>query len=223
MLLNKLFKSGSRPEASGNLDRLNGELLNDPAPDWRYLVRWPEIKGVTSRMANEWVIAETLTFTHPSIPSQGRHGGGTMTYFPDFNNIASSSITLYEDQYYSALFYIMSWRNLVIDQEGNYGLPIEYKRNIDIEIYSIFDSSEPTIVGTLYGVWPSEISAFEYSYEGQDRIKLQVDFSVDAGSVDFVHLGKSESDRQRRDRQEPRSIGAIGSDIAGLGRRFIDF
>lgn len=221
MLLTDLFSPGSRTEPSGNLDRLNGELLNDPAPDWRYLVRFPEILGVTSPMSREWVVAETFTFTHPSIPSQGRHGGGSMTYFPDFNDIAGSSITLYEDQYYSALFYIMQWRKLIIDDQGNYGVSNFYKKDLKVEAYSYQDSKNPVMVGTLHGTWPSEVSAFEYSYEGQDRIKVQVEFSVDAGSVDFVFLGKSQTDRQRRDR-EPRNFFDIANDIGGIAGRFID-
>lgn len=197
MSFRDLFNSGSRNVKESQLNRVLGENLNSPASSWRFIVRWPEIPGVNNFMTGpHYVVAETISFTHPSVPSQGRHNTGTMTYFPDFNDIEGTSITLYEDENYSALYYFMKWRNLMLDSSGNYFPASNYKRNITVEAYSFRRSNIPVFTGTLIGVWPSEISTFEYSYEDSERIKLEVQLSVDSNEVNF--LGIEESTSQNR-------------------------
>jgi len=189
--LTDIFRSGSRTPSGSLLDRDYGEALNDPAPSWRYLVEFPEISGISERMAQSWVVAESFTLTHPHIPSQGRFGGGSMTYFPDFNDISGTNVELYEDVNYSALHYIYAWKKLILDEFGNYAAASEYKYPLTLNLFSHTDSSTPVMKGTLHGCWPSEVTEHQYSYEGADRVKTSVQFSVDSSTIEFTALGKS--------------------------------
>lgn len=195
MSLADIFRSGSRTPSGSLLDRDYGEQLKEPAPAWRYLVEFPQIEGIEKRMAQSWVVAEEYTLTHPHIPSQGRFGGGSMTYFPDFNDISGTDVTLYEDIHYSALHYLYMWKKLILDEFGNYAPSSEYKYPLTLNLFSYTDSVTPVMKGILHGCWPSEISSHSYSYENTDRVKTTVQFSVDSSTIEFAALGKSTDER----------------------------
>lgn len=205
MLLQNLFSSTRSVQSQ--LDRSFGERLADPALAWRYLAKWPEIPGIEQPMIpNSWVIAESIAIPHPSIPATPRFSGGSMTYFPEFADIESINVSFYESQYYQALRYIMQWRSLILDSRGNYGLPRDFKKELSVLIFSSEDSRSPVIIGRVEGAWPSEVNAIEYSYENEDRIRLEVTFSVDSTSVDFLQLGAAERASLERARSDSRGF-----------------
>jgi len=124
----------------------------------------------------------TVGFT--KIPAKARHGGATNTYFPDFNDIGTLSVTFYETKDYDCLKWLTEWRKKVVDPvTGIYGVPDEYKVTATLELYSFEEgASTPVVTYNLEGVWPSEVPDFTGSYDDSEgRVKWPVVFSVDTG------------------------------------------
>jgi hypothetical protein len=158
--------------------------LPDPALNWRWRCFMP-----TSLVRNpNGILVEEVNFTHTSIPSRPRFGGGTNTYFPEFNDISAVDMTFYETTDYRSLKFLYNWRSLVLDSNGNYGLPegpAGYKKTIKIEFYGMENSISPVWVGKLKGIWPTEISPQTLTYSSKERIQIQASFSVDSNEVDL--------------------------------------
>jgi hypothetical protein len=158
--------------------------LPDPALNWRWRCFMPP-----SLVSNpNGIIVEEVNFTHTSIPSGPRFGGGTNTYYPGFNDISGVSITFYETSKYQSLKFLYLWRSLVLDADGNYGVPNGpdgYKKTVKIESYDHKNSSSPVWVGKLKGIWPTEIDAQTLTYSSKERLQVTASFSVDSNEVDL--------------------------------------
>jgi hypothetical protein len=168
------------------LDFQRGALLEDPAPSWRYAVIWPTLPGFDGKFVQDNIVAETVSVPFKGVNAIGRHAGATIKYFPDFMEIQSFSSTFYLDQYHRSLNYFLIWKELIADPSGNFNETDKFKQDLNINIFSYDDSNQNAVTMKLFGVWPTEVTALEFSYENSDRLKLDVQFSLDSSQVEFL-------------------------------------
>lgn len=164
--------------------RLNRDIglgLLDPAPSWRWIAEMPSIDGAPN--VSKFVI-ESVTATHPKIPSTGRFGGGTNRYYPQMNDIDGTSMTFYETSEYDATRYLYSWQRLVLHPNGCYGLPKDYKKFMQINLYDNADDSSPKLQVRLNGIWPTDIGSFDLNYTESGRRTVTANFSVDSNEIE---------------------------------------
>jgi hypothetical protein len=149
------------------------DSILDPALTSQWLLQFPNL-------ANNQIFAESLSVNFTKIPAKARHGGGSNTYFPDFNDIDAISVVFYENQNYETTKWINEWRRKVVKEDGTYGLPIEYKLDVLASFYPV-DSETASLEVKFLQIWPTEQASIDYSNEDTSgRVKITVPFSVDS-------------------------------------------
>lgn len=152
------------------------DSILDPALTSQWIIRFPNL-------TSEQIFAETLGLSFQKIPAKARHGGASNTYFPDFNDVDAVSITFYENKNYETTKWINQWRLKVVNKDGTYGLPIDYKVDAEASFYPI-DSDEATLRVAIKQMWPTEQASIDYSNEDSaGRVKVTVPFSVDSVEI----------------------------------------
>lgn len=145
----------------------------DPALTSLWLVQIDNASAVT------YLLAEQMSATFPKIPAQSRFTSGTVRHYPGMQDIDQIAITFYESHDYKVTQWLKTWTNQVKDDNGNFGLPVTYKRNIVLNMFSKA-STQPVHVVTYGGCWPTDKGAFELNYSDETgRMVIQANFSVD--------------------------------------------
>lgn len=201
---------------SAQLNRALGASLDPPAPNFRFVVRFPSLTEgekqasnpdgfLSSRFqssslekilkkAGDWytdtfqpeaVIAESFSFSPQQPSAQSRFFGGGERVFPTFTTIDAVTCTIYETVDYKATEYFNTWRNLVVDSEHNYNEPKYYKKTVTLYVFDWVQSTKEVLRVEVKDCWPSNTSGYEYSYEDDGRLKLQVQFSVDTMGINI--------------------------------------
>ena len=141
----------------------------------------PALSGVfpSGLSAAQYIAVEAINFEHLNIESVPRHNGYTSIHFPGFNNLQSVNIAFYETEDYLVTKYLRSWQRLVIDKNGNYGVPSSFKQNIVFRCYGWSDTTTPKLEGTLVGCWPTTQSDLAMDYTTSGRVVVSCAFAVD--------------------------------------------
>jgi len=174
----------------GNLNLTSILALDPPALKWRWRAMMPQIPGSSYLIAGNYALVEAITFPHTRISPVGRFVAGTRRYYPDFSDVDPISVMLYEDENYNATKYIYAWRNLIKNGEDNYFPANNYKKAIELKLYSAEDDNTELLTFKANGVWPSDISAFDYSYTEDNRMTVQVMFSIDTDRLGLEVAGQ---------------------------------
>lgn len=132
-----------------------------------------------SRPVVPFGIVDQIDFSTQTIDSDDRFQAGARTKYPRFLSMANVSITFFEDVTYATTQYLSYWKSLVVDEEHNYGLPTDYKKEIYLFAFDTISNYDPTFVGRLKGCWPTSISGLSYSNGASDKVSLVCDFAVD--------------------------------------------
>ncbi len=186
--------------------------IPDPAPNWRWVVRMPQLQGSRSRYVDldhglgfsvgvnigpasfglsigdgalfqnpvvPFGIVDQIDFQTQSIDSDDRFQAAAKTKYPRFLSMANVTITFYEDVAYSTMQYLSYWKSLVVDEEHNYGVPDDYKKDIYLFAFDTVSNYDPTFVGHMKKCWPTSIGGLSYSHGASDKVTLTCDFAVD--------------------------------------------
>lgn len=156
------------------LSRTRALTLAPPANNWRWLARMPIVPGGPSPTN---VVADQIELVHRSIAPQPRFVGSTHQSYPTTSDVSSFSMSFYEDENYTATKYLYAWQALVIDEFGVHGMPVDYKKDILLEMYSITDQKGFT--ARILGTWPSNVGNFSLSYNESGRLVVSCTFSAD--------------------------------------------
>lgn len=120
------------------------------------------------------------------------HIKASKMYYPGFNNVNSTVLTLYEDTYGNSLRRVLAWQSKIMVDipglEGCYELPANYKGKLIANLLSDI-SGEITAEVTLEGLWPSQVEPMPLS-STDDRIAIRVTLSVDSVSVKHFKVDK---------------------------------
>lgn len=156
------------------LSRSRAIAQQAPANNWRWIARMPSIPGAP---AATQVVAESIEFQFRSIAATPRFGGAMQRKFPTVTDVAAVNMSFYETEGYIATTYLDRWQKMIVDDQGVFGMPREYKKNIVLELYSITESKLYT--GMLIDVWPSQVGGFSLNYNDSGRIVVSCSFEVD--------------------------------------------
>lgn len=156
------------------LSRTRALTLAAPANNWRWLARMPIVPGGPPATS---VVADQIELVHRAIAPQPRFVGSMHQSYPTTSDVSSFSMSFYEDENYTATKYLYAWQALVIDEFGVHGMPVDYKKDILLEMYSITDQKGFT--ARLVGTWPSNVGNFSLSYNESGRLVVSCTFSAD--------------------------------------------
>jgi len=87
-----------------------------------------EFSGGDARLSS--IRASAIDIPHVNTTSEGVFGFGTNEYFPNYTDIDSFSISFIEDANYTITKALKAWKLKVVDKNGFYGMPSQYKRTI---------------------------------------------------------------------------------------------
>ena len=137
-----------------DIDYIRGKA--DVAPNWRWVVRMPDLmprgsmlvspiplEGLLQTSTIPFGIVDNIEFSVRQIDSDQRFAGGTRRNFPRFMSIPNISVAFYEDVNYSVTRYLRSWQNLIIDGDNNYGIPAAYKHPLVLFAFDYVSNNNP--------------------------------------------------------------------------------
>lgn len=155
--------------------------LPDPAENWAWTADIL-IKDVILVSALR-VLEVNFPFSY--IESTPRPRAGSFLYFPGHSNIDGTTVSFYETQDFSVLRAFKYWQSLIKDDDGNYGLPMDYLGEV---ILRNFDSQGKVRLETvLAGCWPARLSDWQLTYQGSNHLTVQVQFSVNDSEFRFIN------------------------------------
>ncbi len=126
-------------------------------------------------------LAENVEVSHTYMDLHPIFTQGYSTYYPTVANIDPFTIDFYEDSSFTVYQFMVTWRLLVLDRLGNYGLPRQYKKQMAITLTDI--SGVDGLHLAFNGVWPLRMPSWRLVSDSSERIHTTVSFSADLGGV----------------------------------------
>ena len=149
------------------------------APSWRFWVQLPDLEGVSPPPQ---VIVVGGNFSHPHVDSEARFRSGSYNYFPQFNDIEAIDIEFMETEDYEVTQYLYNWFGLVVHDDGTYGLPDIYKKEIYLYLLGHEDAGGSHKYLIRYnGAFPTRRASVD-PVENDDFIRVSCNFSVDSNT-----------------------------------------
>lgn len=138
----------------------------------------------STNMPKHYVEGVNLPF--PSIQQkEGHFVAGTYIYYPGYVTISAFDMTFYEDRNVTTLKYFEAWRKRIWNPEnGCFYLASNYKRQMKFALLDQKNAKRAEL--TLYGCWPTAQGPLDLQYTSDDRVRMQMNFSVDAQTIDFM-------------------------------------
>lgn len=132
---------------------------------------------------------EEVELPFPQLsPKEGLFGAGQYTYYPAFQDINAFDITFYEDSKLNTSQWLQKWfERIRRPSDGAYYLPTNYKFDI---VVALMDTTGRTVgEAKMINCWPTSRGTWPLAYSGNDRLKVQQNFSVD--NMEFKFTDKS--------------------------------
>lgn len=191
-----------------NYERLRA-VMNNPALNWRWAVHLPPVRGfVTSKysFAGERGVSfhavghlsvpqipfgmiESVDIPPSQIDMDSRFGSGFKIHYPRFSEAQQITINFYEDGGYNTTKYLMAWKREIIDENHNYGLPVNYKKELNIFAFDILSNFTPTLQVQLVDCWPlTPVGGLSYSHDANGFIVVNCEFAVDKQNLLFTRI-----------------------------------
>lgn len=170
--------------------------LAAPAQDWHYRVvlpQFPKVLNTPSSNISGWgskLIKETsdmglfvqgIDIPQVTVSSNPRKYSGRDLNFPGRVNVQSFSIQFYEDRNYNVTNYLNLWKQAIVNDNGDYGLPVQYKK--PIRVYSYDEDGFKRILFSMWECYPETTQGYSYSSANSGRIVLSASFSCDWVSI----------------------------------------
>jgi hypothetical protein len=152
--------------------------LDTPMPKWRWMAKFigPDIPGVDF---NALLVERIAGPNGETLQVDSSFGGGRTTYFPSFPDSGPITLSIYETDAGAANLSIANWKEKVKSQEGWYGLPVDYKCRLIVNLFGYQSNTQPVYTYSFEGVWPSDAGQLDLSYTEDDRIIITGTFSTD--------------------------------------------
>lgn len=177
--------------------------LQDPAPAWRLLAHLPDLPAIPAsdrlplmpaKTAIPPVRVESASLPQFIITEETEFFGGSSDYFATTTTIGDLSMTFFETGDYDVLEYLYHWQMLVVDTDGNYGLPAVYKKPITIEALKV--TGKVGKIFRLLKCWVLTVTPLEYTSASSERIICTATLKV--GSPDFLRRSGDPGGDQRK-------------------------
>lgn len=173
--------------------------LRSPAPAWKYVAVLPELSNTnrvegtagaqgfnnlsspkavfSSKASLPGILVESFEVNHIGINSVQRFYSARTINFPGRMSVSSFTINFYETDTYQVTDYLALWRNNVVNDNANFGLPCDYKK--DVRLFAFDYQGNYAAKFILSGVYPELVSSYSYDGTTSDRLKVSCTFSVD--------------------------------------------
>ena len=156
---------------SGNISIFDRMLAReDPHMLYEWLVLMP------FNMQPEFV--ESVTIPIPSIDPEAVFRAGRRFYYPKFQDIGDVAATFYETHAFTVTNWIKEWKALIMDENGLYGLPSDYAR--DIVLYAVDPTGTRRAELRIKRCFPTTGDVYPYSSGNSERLIPSHTFSADA-------------------------------------------
>jgi len=149
-----------------------------PAPSWRFTCTLPTVAGTNLNGQKLSFQVERISCPMPGINFEPAVFNSGERQFPNLRTIGAITISFIEDTNYSILQYLRAWKNLIIDDDGNYGLPASYKKQIQLQPYDETGQSNITLSWSFCA--PSQIEPYDFDGSQTRHVTCSVTFVVDA-------------------------------------------
>lgn len=135
----------------------------------------------------DWSYIEEFNAPLRSFDNNVQYQRGRDNKYASKQNVSNLSLKCYEDSTGKTQAYLEAWRNLVIGEDGQFNLPVNYKKDITLVI---LDVSRAISVYTLvyHGCWPVSADAFQLSSGASERLIASQEFSVDSVDVNVRNV-----------------------------------
>jgi hypothetical protein len=148
-----------------------------PAPAWRFTVTLPDLPGQQAAGQTIHLLVERFTSTHKGLDYEPAPFNAGSRNFPTARVTDGITITFAETSGYDVIRLFRSWKNLVIDDDGNFGLPSQWKKDITL---SPLDETGDSVGSFRYtGCSPARVDPYEYDGAHTSHVSAVVSFSVD--------------------------------------------
>ena len=137
--------------------------------NWRVIITG-EGEGMTFRASR---ITIPLTF----LESEGWVKQNTREYYPTLNDIGEITIEFKEDEKGTVRKFIFGWRKVMMNDDGTYNYPDEYKKTVMVE----FLKRDGTVATKyeLHGCFPKNPADMDLDYAASEVLLMSCTFSVD--------------------------------------------
>jgi hypothetical protein len=152
-----------------------------PAILWRFLATLPKFQGMTLDLTP---YVSSISSGGVQIATEDEHVAGIMASFPTHGTVDDVTITFVEDSSYSITSYLEIWRNTVLSNNGDFGLPYDYQKTITLE--PLDETGKVKAIYKFINCYPVSRHALEYSGESTALAKVSATFKVS----EFIFLPK---------------------------------
>jgi len=121
---------------------------------------------------------EEISARYWQIDTEQRFYAGNRHTYPGYRDPGQITLTLFEDTNYSSWDMIVNWMDQIIDKDGNYGVPADYARNINIYAFDGINRTSPRLTLTYENCWPTNTGEQNYAYGNNGRVRWSVPFAV---------------------------------------------
>lgn len=159
--------------------------LGDPLLNFRWeLTKYPNFPDVKFNPHS----IEKVDISIMNFENYPLYINGYNSYYISCGDTDPVSITFYENHRMDALRVLSYWRTLMF-KDGFYGVPIDYKFDLELTIFSL-DSFSPAGTYKIIGAWPGSIDSVSYEGGASDRVSLTASFICDSVSFSAQTYGE---------------------------------
>ncbi len=154
--------------------------LEMPMPKWRWVSKLIAPNESLKNVDFEALLIESITLPNGEVLGQNpSFGGGRTTYYPDFPEVSTISVNVYETETGAANLALANWQEAVKSREGWYGLPAKYKCSLMTNLFG-YSSNKQAVMGyTCTGVWPVDGGSLDLNYTEDERLVVTISLSCD--------------------------------------------
>lgn len=144
----------------------------EPQMGYKWKVVLPKISGVKKEP-----YLESVVWPFSSLNTTSLHIGSSLEYFPGTEEVPGLSLVVFQDNKGDALQYFNAWNALIKNKDGTHNYPSKYKLNLTLKLQDKLDREVFNL--KCFGCFPKSISPMSLAYDSSERVKLNVDLSVD--------------------------------------------
>lgn len=152
--------------------------LDLPMPSWRWVSKLsgPQIPGVDFNA----LVIESVTLPNGETLSQTpSFGGGRTRYLPDFPEVSTITVNIYETDTGAANLAMSNWQEAVKSRDGWFGLPADYQCRLLTNLFGYSSHAQAVMSISAEAVWPVEAGSFDLNYTEDGRLILIATLSCD--------------------------------------------
>lgn len=103
---------------------------------------------------------------------------GTMNNIPGFLSVSQFTARMYGEHKWLVQSYLNAWRELIVNDRGDYGLPYDRTRGYckSINIIALLPTGESAKVAEIYGVFPAPRDLVSWNSSTSDRVIVSQTF-----------------------------------------------